>query len=69
VSPVLTGRDSRGKRHSALSRCSRAGVSDHDRFAARNEQQNEDVIKLLREQNELLRQRVPVDGLSVAQPA
>jgi hypothetical protein len=33
------------------------------------QQQNEDVIKLLREQNELLRQRIPVDGLSVARPA
>jgi hypothetical protein len=33
------------------------------------QQQNEDVIKLLGEQNELLRQRIQVDGLSVARPA
>jgi hypothetical protein len=33
------------------------------------QQQNEDVIGLLREQNELLRRRVQVDGLSVTQPA
>ncbi len=33
------------------------------------QQQNEDVIGLLREQSELLRRRVQVDGLSVTQPA
>lgn len=33
------------------------------------QQQNEDVLALLREENELLRRRVQVDGLSVTQPA
>jgi len=33
------------------------------------QQQNEDVIKLLQEQNELLRRRIRADGLSVARPA
>ena len=33
------------------------------------QRQHEDVIRLLQEQNELLRQRAPVDGPSVAQPA
>jgi hypothetical protein len=33
------------------------------------QQQNDDVITLLREQNELLRQRAQVDGLAAASPA